>query len=1054
MKSAAVDANPAHGIRIYAMSAILALWLSVVPGLGGQPGDPDPSFNIGSGFDNYVSKVAIQTDGKVLVAGLFEEFSGNAVSGVVRLTTNGTYDTSFKYKDLKLAAVTALKVLNNSQVLLMGTFRLANSGRMERLVRLNSDGTVDRVLAQTAAEDLFEYVEPTPDGAYIVAGRFNRFKGVLRKGIARILGDGTLDESFNPGINFGDYYPDSLLLLPDGDLLVNEVLWAPRGDSSTGMIRLRSDGSLNPILPKFASSGSKPFLAWDGSIVIRNFSSFPFQHIRADGWIYPSYGLGVKLYPEHLLSLSDGRNLVVVRNSTGEGGEVFRLFADGSVDSSFHLLFEHGLVDSAAEGPDGNYWLAGSFFSINGEFVDAVVKISAGDQQGIERIRFHGSQFGVFEDDGKARIPVLRLGDATGRSEVQFKTTGQGTATAGEDFTPAMGTVVFQPGQRLASFEVPVLTDSQAEANESAGLELSGTFVDQSGNTGEIRIASTLGVVEFAVPAVTVGESDSTPFLQVVRAGGPMNLFPVGIIVSPGTAGPQDFSFSSTNAYFLAGSPNGSVGFQLPDDQSTQGNREFSVQLGELPIGYRPGKVDSLTVTIRDNDLPGIPGEGISKGADRLWATPDGGVVLSGRFTNIFGARRPGIAKLDADGRLTDIFSDFPSRYSRILDVAKDGRMIVEISTNIIGRSFRFDEQAPIPLLVLDSDGRTLGTYSGTNRTLGAALIPGGGFVRANARPERPGKTGEYWVDFSLIKNDGQLITNHESPLSLLFRYESFLTRTPAMSFTFRPTGDCIVTGSIVYHAKPFDSGVAYLFRLDGNWKLDADYAGGFYYTDMSPNDSDLIRTWSRDEGRILLVGSFGEYNFEPHPGLVQLRANGQADPAFRAEFPVIYRPNSTLANAVDVTATGQILAPWRDGNGYRLLRFHSDGTLDLSFSTHAVAAGTILSVAVVADGRILVSGDFTQFAGLPRARLAWLSSNGDLLPDRPLEIVARKTQSEGRIHLNINSRRAARSLLERSSDLQRWEPVIELGLPAGSFEAAVPSGDSSLEFYRVRFAE
>jgi uncharacterized delta-60 repeat protein len=55
----------------------------------------DPSYNVGSGFNNFVYTSTLQPDGKLIAAGIFSSYSGSAVNKIARINTNGTLDTTF-----------------------------------------------------------------------------------------------------------------------------------------------------------------------------------------------------------------------------------------------------------------------------------------------------------------------------------------------------------------------------------------------------------------------------------------------------------------------------------------------------------------------------------------------------------------------------------------------------------------------------------------------------------------------------------------------------------------------------------------------------------------------------------------------------------------------------------------------------------------------------------------------------------------------------------------------------------------------------------------------
>jgi uncharacterized delta-60 repeat protein/uncharacterized repeat protein (TIGR02543 family) len=103
------------------------------------------STNIGSGPGSLASRLAIQSDGKILVTHSSTTWSGTTVGSLVRLNSNGTRDTSFT--TVIGTALTANEVLSmtpdGNKMLVMGSFRSWKGTPVGRIVRLNSDGTID-----------------------------------------------------------------------------------------------------------------------------------------------------------------------------------------------------------------------------------------------------------------------------------------------------------------------------------------------------------------------------------------------------------------------------------------------------------------------------------------------------------------------------------------------------------------------------------------------------------------------------------------------------------------------------------------------------------------------------------------------------------------------------------------------------------------------------------------------------------------------------------------------------------------------------------------------
>ena len=72
--------------------------------------------------DNYVLVLAIQSDGKILVGGVFNNISGQVRPGLVRLNSNGSLDTLFKPNLSQNNGVSVLTLQPDGKILVAGFF--------------------------------------------------------------------------------------------------------------------------------------------------------------------------------------------------------------------------------------------------------------------------------------------------------------------------------------------------------------------------------------------------------------------------------------------------------------------------------------------------------------------------------------------------------------------------------------------------------------------------------------------------------------------------------------------------------------------------------------------------------------------------------------------------------------------------------------------------------------------------------------------------------------------------------------------------------------------
>jgi len=91
----------------------------------------------------------------------------------------------------------------------------------------------------------------------------------------------------------------------------------------------------------------------------------------------------------------------------------------------------------------------------------------AGKNPGL--VQFSDPAYNVSEDAGSAAITVKRVGGSSGTVTVQFAAFG-GTATWDVDYLNTMGTLTFNEGEIVKTFNVPVVNDAIPEGNETVGL--------------------------------------------------------------------------------------------------------------------------------------------------------------------------------------------------------------------------------------------------------------------------------------------------------------------------------------------------------------------------------------------------------------------------------------------------------------------------------------------------------------------------------------------------------------------------------------------------------
>lgn len=136
-----------------------------------------------------------------MVGGNFTEYNGSAAPYLVRINTDGTIDGTFTQTGTGLSGlVSAIKVQADNKIIVGGTFTTYNGTTVNRIARLNSDGSLDTDFT-TAADSAFtdgQVIDTDIDSQnrIVAVGTFTSFDGVTSNRVVRLLNSGALDTSF------------------------------------------------------------------------------------------------------------------------------------------------------------------------------------------------------------------------------------------------------------------------------------------------------------------------------------------------------------------------------------------------------------------------------------------------------------------------------------------------------------------------------------------------------------------------------------------------------------------------------------------------------------------------------------------------------------------------------------------------------------------------------------------------------------------------------------------------------------------------------------------
>ena len=211
-------------------------------------GSLDPSFNPGSGANGTIQSVAIQTDGKLVIGGLFTSFNGTARNRVARLNADGSLDGTFNPGTGANGTVNKVLVQPDKQILIAGDFGTVNGSTRVRIARLNPDGTLDPTFnpGTGASAAIFAGVAIQPNGKILASGSFTTFNGTARNRLVRLNTDGSVDNTFDVGSGLNSR-ASAIIVLGDGNILLGGLFTTYNGAPAVRVARLSATGALDKV---------------------------------------------------------------------------------------------------------------------------------------------------------------------------------------------------------------------------------------------------------------------------------------------------------------------------------------------------------------------------------------------------------------------------------------------------------------------------------------------------------------------------------------------------------------------------------------------------------------------------------------------------------------------------------------------------------------------------------------------------------------------------------------------------------------------------------------
>ncbi|MDO5981504.1 T9SS sorting signal type C domain-containing protein [Flavivirga spongiicola] len=656
-------------------------------------GNLDTSFNTGTGASNKVLSTAIQSDGKIFIGGDFTSYNGTGVNRIARLNSDGSLDTSFNIGTGTNGIVKTISSQSDGKVIIGGDFTTYNGTIVNRIARLNNDGSLDTSFNTGAsANGRIDTISLQSDGKLIIGGGFTSYNGTGVNRVARLNSDGSLDTSFNIGTG-----ANSLVLTTsvqsDGKIIIGGFLTAYNGAVTSRMARLNSDGSLdtsfnmgigvNAIVLTTAIQSDGKIIIGGGFTSYNNTGVSKVARLNSNGSLDMSFNIGTQINDvvNTTAIQSDGKVIIGGRFTAYNGArfnKIARLNSNGSIDMSFNKVTgSNSIVHSTTVQSDGKIIIGGSFSIYNGTTVNRIARLNS---------------------DGSLDTS-FNIG--TGANGTIYATAVQsdGKIIIGGDFTAYNGTGVNKvarlnsDGSLDTSFNIGIGANSlvlTAAVQSDGKIIISGYFTAFNGSlVNRVARLNTNGSLDTSFNIGT-GANNAGVLTTAIQSDGKI------IIGGDFTA------FNGTGINKIARlNTNGSLDTSFNIGTGSAGNiLTISIQSnGKIIIGGDFGAYNGTGVTrvARLNSDGSLDtsfniGTGANSRVRTTAIQSDGKIIIGGVFTNYNGIGRNRLARLNSNGSLDTSFNIGTGVNGTLYSttVQSDGKVIIGgdfTSYNTTGRN-------------------------------------------------------------------------------------------------------------------------------------------------------------------------------------------------------------------------------------------------------------------------------------------------------------------------------------------------------------------------------
>jgi len=337
--------------------------------------EPDATMPELSFLDGSVLGVAPH-DGGTLIFGSFTQALGGTRNRIIRLNSDLSVDTGFAAPTINGNILHALE-LQSGKILIVGTFTTVGGTTRQRVAVLNTNGTLDTGWVPPTVNGVVQHAHQAADGkiyllaAYTSASGFTTVGGQTKRSIARLNANGTIDSAYTGPATGGVTRYFGIVQLSDDKM----VLWGDHdsllGAAMSAFALVDQDGPVSGfsnLAPNGGAVTGVVELASGKFLIAGGFTSLG-GHAYSRVARLNADGTVDTTYTAVSVDSAVADNCILPLASGKwllfAGSSLYRFAADGTLDGTYTSPAFNDAIAAGVRRPDGKIVLLGHFTTVS-----------------------------------------------------------------------------------------------------------------------------------------------------------------------------------------------------------------------------------------------------------------------------------------------------------------------------------------------------------------------------------------------------------------------------------------------------------------------------------------------------------------------------------------------------------------------------------------------------------------------------------------------------------------------------------------------------------------